>query len=108
MRFDSDCPSVLDLEVEKNLIGVEEVPETSEWGPLHSGFGVRTEVAFQNQMAVSSGDVKLVVEGIKYLDAVARTFGKGDTVPSILTRAILARFALARPARDLQFRLARA
>jgi len=101
MGFYSDCQSFLYLKVEKNLIGVEEVTEISEGTPPQSGFLVGAEVALKKEMTISCGDVKFVVEGIKYLDAIARTLGKRDAVPSILVRAILTRFALPRPARDL-------
>lgn len=104
MGLYSDGQSFLYLQVEKYLIGVEEVTEISEGRPLQSGFWVGAEVALKNEMTISRGDVKFVVEGIKYLDAIARTLGKRDAVPSILVRAILTRFALPRPARDLTTR----
>lgn len=86
------------------MIGIELVPEISEGWPLETGVWIGTEVSIEEQAPFVRAHAQLVIEWVKELYPVARTFGERNAMPGIFARAILARFALACPSGNLQLR----
>jgi len=100
----SDRPSLVHLEIERELVGVIEVAEGAERRPLAAIFArPRPEIAVKSKFTVADGDAKLVLIRVKQLDPVACALRKRQAMPGLLRRSALPRLALAAPAGDFEF-----
>jgi hypothetical protein len=100
MGLESQRQTVLGLEVDQYLIGVELLAEGPERRPFDAGAGVGAEVAVEHQLPIACRNAQFVVERIKQLDAVGRAFGEGNAVPRVFMRALPPGRRLSRPPRN--------
>jgi hypothetical protein len=90
MVFGPDRETLFDLEVNRGLIGLVEIAESSKRRPF-AAMDLRrgAELAVQPQLAIVDADAKLVLIRVEELDAAAPAFGERQTMPSLLDRPVL-------------------
>src|ERR1700680_3822854 len=74
MGLDPDGHALLDLEVEKDLVGIELLAECPERRPFHPRTGIGTEVTIEDETPVSRRDSQLIIEGVEQFDSILRAF----------------------------------
>src|SRR5208337_893192 len=105
MGLGSDREPLLDLHIQRDLVGVVKVAERPEWGPFAAmAFRGRAKVSVQRKLAARDAHAKLVLVGVEELDPVPRAFGEGQTMPCLLHRTIPSRLALTAPAGNFELR----
>src|SRR6185437_8043594 len=103
MRLRPQGEAFIDLEVERQLIGVIEIAEGTERRPLAAmPFRRRSEIALKRELARASGHPELSFMGVDELDSVTRAFRERDAVPGLLHRPVFPRLSLATPAGDFE------
>jgi hypothetical protein len=70
MRLGADSPAFARIDVEQELIGVEPVAEVAKRRPLYARFGVRPEVAVENQVSLFCANAQLISIWIEQLDPI--------------------------------------
>jgi hypothetical protein len=83
MRLDLNRETRFDLQVKKDLLGIEVFAKTPERRPQPAVAGSRPKIAVEHEALVFGAHAQLVVVWIEYLEAILRGLREWNAMPRI-------------------------